>query len=91
MCNNKDVEVSNEELERNELLIWIPSLIREKLNILNIEQLRILHYVLGYNCGEMPAELLTEELEGYDYDEDVANEISNILKRDNFLIMQKPY
>lgn len=83
--------IMNEESERNELLEWIPSLVKEKLNTLSTEQLRILHYVLGYNCNEIPTELLIEEFEGYGYDESIASEISNILKRDNFLIMEKPY
>ncbi len=32
-----------------------------------------------------------EEFEGYGYSEEQALEIAKILKRDNFLIMQKPY
>ena len=88
--NLKEINVSFEN-ERNELLIWIPLLIKEKLNTLSTEQLRILHYILGYNCKEEPTESLIEEFEGYGYGENIATEFISILKRDNYLIIQKPY
>lgn len=88
--NLKEINVSFEN-ERNELLIWIPLLIKEKLNTLSTEQLRILHYILGYNCKEEPTESLIEEFEDYGYGENIATEFISILKRDNYLIIQKPY
>ena len=91
MNETKDNRRSNEEAERNELLTWIPSLVNEKLNILSIEQLRILHYVLGYDSNEASTELLVEEFEGYGYEETIAEELACLLKRDNFLVMEKPY
>ena len=84
-------EEENEDIERNDLLVWIPSLVKEKLASLSTEQLRILHYVLGYNCNEASTESLVEEFEGHGYSEDTANEFANILKRDNFLVIEKPY
>lgn len=88
--NLKEINVSFDN-ERNELLIWIPLLIKEKLNTLSTEQLRILHYILGYNCKEEPTESLIEEFEGYGYGENITTEFISILKRDNYLIIQKPY
>lgn len=49
--NLKDINATFDN-ERNELLTWIPLLIKEKLNTLSTEQLRTLHYILGYNCKE---------------------------------------
>lgn len=69
----------------------IPLLVNEKLNILTTGQLRLLHYILGYDCNEIATELLVEEFEGHSYEEIIAKEISNILKRDNILVMEKPY
>ena len=69
--NLKEINVSFDN-ERNELLIWIPLLIKEKLNTLSTEQLRTLHYILGYNCKEEPTESLIEEFEGYGYGHEYA-------------------
>jgi len=66
-------------------------LIKEKLDTLSTEQLRTLHYILGYNCKEESTESLIEELEGYGYSKDIATEFISIFKRDNYLIFQKPY
>lgn len=88
--NLKDINDTFDN-ERNELLTWIPLLIKEKLNALSTEQLRTLHYILGYNCKEESTESLIEEFEGYGYGENIATEFISILKRDNYLIIQKPY
>ena len=88
--NPKDINATFDN-ERNELLTWIPLLIKENLSTLSTEQLRTLHYILGYNCKEEPTESLIEEFEGYGYGENIATEFISILKRDNYLIIQKPY
>lgn len=88
--NLKDINDTFDN-ERNELLTWIPLLIKEKLNALSTEQLRTLHYILGYNCKEESTESLIEEFEDYGYSKDIAAEFISILKRDNYLIFQKPY
>ena len=88
--NLKDINDTFDN-ERNGLLTWIPLLIKEKLNALSTEQLRTLHYILGYNCKEESTESLIEEYEGYGYSKDIAAEFISILKRDNYLIFQKPY
>lgn len=69
MKNNHNLKDINAifDNERNELLTWIPLLIKEKLNTLSTEQLRTLHYILGYNCKEESTESLIEEFEGYRY------------------------
>ena len=82
--NLKDINATFDN-ERNELLI------KEKLNTLSTEQLRTLHYILGYNCKEESTESLIEEFEGYGYSKDIAAEFISIFKRDNYLIFQKPY
>lgn len=64
--NSKDINATFDN-ERNELLTWIPLLIKENLSTLSTEQLRTLHYILGYNCKEEPTESLIEEFEGYGY------------------------
>lgn len=88
---NKSIDLVNEKTERKELLERIPMLVKNKLNSLTTAQLRILHYILGYESREIDTEALMEEFEGYGYSEEQALEIAKILKRDNFLIMQKPY
>ncbi|RHP31402.1 hypothetical protein DWZ61_08390 [Clostridium sp. AF34-10BH] len=88
---NKSIDLVNEKTERKELLEWIPMLVKKKLNSLTTAQLRIIHYILGYESREINTEALMEEFEGYGYSEEQALEIAKILKRDNFLIMQKPY
>ena len=88
---NNSIDSINEKAERKELLEWIPMLVKDKLNSLTTAQLRTLHYVLGYGSCEIDTEDLMEEFEGYGYSEECALEIINMLKRDNFLIMQKPY
>lgn len=85
------IDLINEETERKELLEWIPMLVKDKLNSLTTAQLRILHYILGYESSEIDTEELMEEFEGYGYSEEHALEIVKMLKRDNFLIMRKPY
>jgi hypothetical protein len=45
--NSKDINATFDN-ERNELLTWIPLLIKEKLSALSTEQLRILHYESNY-------------------------------------------
>ena len=91
MRNKNNMPKTSKEIERNELLAWIPKLMEEKINSLDNEQLRILHYILGYNCKEVSSESLSEELEGYGYDENLSKEIASILKRDNYLVIEKPY
>ncbi len=91
MCKKNDTIRSSDEIERNELLIWIPKLMKAKINVLSINQLRVLHYILGYNCKEASSESLTEELEGYGYSENLSLEIVDLLKRDNYLLIEKPY
>lgn len=85
------VDTINENRERSELLEWIPTLVRDKLSILSTEQLRILHYVLGYNAHEADVEDIKELFEGYGYSETMAQEIAIILKRDGMLVIEKPY
>lgn len=57
---------------------------KNKLNSLTTAQLRIIHYILGYESREINTEALMEEFEGYGYSEEQALEIAKILKRDNF-------
>jgi len=84
-------DVINEKRERDELLEWIPTLVRDKLNNLSTEQLRILHYVLGYDSHEADTELIEELFEGYGYTEELSHEIASIMKRDGILVIEKPY
>lgn len=53
---------------------------KNKLNSLTTAQLRILHYILGYESREIDTEALMEEFEGYGYSEEQALEIAKILK-----------
>ena len=91
MNNHENIDIINEEVERRELLKWIPSLMKDKLNILTTKQLRIIHYVLGYDCNETDQDSLIEEFEGYGYGENIANDIVATLERDGYLILEKPY
>lgn len=50
---NKSIDLVNEKTERKELLEWIPMLVKNKLNSLTTAQLRILHYILGYESREI--------------------------------------
>ena len=61
---NKSIDLVNEKTERKELLEWIPMLVKNKLNSLTTAQLRILHYILGYESREIDTEALMEEFEG---------------------------
>lgn len=76
---NKSIDLVNEKTERKELLEWIPMLVKNKLNSLTTAQLRILHYILGYESREIDTEALMEEFEGYGYSEEQALEIAKIL------------
>ena len=78
---NKSIDLVNEKTERKELLEWIPMLVKNKLNSLTTAQLRIIHYILGYESREINTEALMEEFEGYGYSEEQALEIAKILKR----------
>ena len=62
---NKSIDLVNEKTERKELLEWIPMLVKNKLNSLTTAQLRIIHYILGYESREINTEALMEEFEGY--------------------------
>ena len=77
---NKSIDLVNEKTERKELLEWIPMLVKNKLNSLTTAQLRIIHYILGYESREINTEALMEEFEGYGYSEEQALEIAKILK-----------
>lgn len=89
--DNNQIDLTNEKAERKELLEWIPALVKDKLHSMTTTQLRILHYILGYNSNELDVASLVEEFEGYDYSEENALEVAEILKRDGFLIIRKPY
>lgn len=89
MYSNNNID--SKEIERQELLEWIPALVKTKLNSLTTRQLRILHYVLGYEISEADTESLMEAFEGHGYSEEFAFEIIETLKRDNYIIMEKPY
>ena len=86
--------LSGMNYERNQLLEWIPDLMEEKINTLSTNQLRILHYILGYNASETSTGSLLEEFEGYGYSQNstlTINEFLNILERDNYMFLAKPY
>ena len=82
-----------EVAEREELLEWIPKLANEYLNELTTDQLRILHYIMGYQCKAVTKEFLIEYLEdsGYSYDMDRVLEVFDILQWHKFLILLRPY
>ena len=89
--DNNQIDLINEKAERKELLEWIPALVKDKLHSMTTTQLRILHYILGYKSNELDVASLVEEFEGYGYSEENALEVAEILKRDGFLIIRKPY
>lgn len=91
MYNEEEITKINEATERKELLEWIPKLVKENLNDMTTEQLRILHYILGYYCSEADPESIIEEFEQNNYDEEMAMDILTMLKRDGFFIIERPY
>lgn len=91
MHNPNNIDQHNETTERADLLQWIPKLVNEKLDTLSTNQLRILHYILGYDAKEVDVAIIAGLLESYDYNENTAHNIANILKRDGMLVMERPY
>lgn len=94
-ANNKNIvftdDYGSNNYEKKQLLNWIPSLISLKISELTVEQLRILHYILGYNCSSESPEDLLEELQEYGYSEECSRVLINIFRRDGYLIIKKPY
>lgn len=73
---NKSIDLVNEKTERKELLEWIPMLVKNKLNSLTTAQLRIIHYILGYESREINTEAFKGRIRRYGYSEEQALEIA---------------
>ena len=82
---------SSEDSEYKQLIEWIPSLINTKLHSLSLEQLHILHYILGYNCSNIDDDTLIESLEQFGFNDDCIAKVLESIKLSNFVIINCPY
>lgn len=80
------------EEERLQLYEWIPALFNEKKSELSLDQLRLLHFLLGYEATpQQGLEMFEEALQQYGVDEDVIESILLIVKRDGYVVLATPY
>ncbi len=77
--------------EISQLKEWIPLLVSEKIEHMSIIQLRLLHYILGYETEPMPIKELSDIFQQYDYSESESQNIISILEQEGLLVIEKPY
>ena len=86
MTNNK-VPIKK---EREQLYIWISELFQKNKNKLSIEQLRVLHYILGYDWHP-DFDGLLEYLEQAEVPAHYLILISDVINNNGFVVYRKPY
>lgn len=77
--------------EKKQLKEWLPSLLSSKLDTLSLDQLRVLHFVLGYNSKIASHDEFIDEIEGQGYNTAFGEKIWDILVTGNYFVMEYPY
>lgn len=79
------------EIERIQYIQWLPQLLTEKIDKLSVTQLKLLHFIIGYDSS-----IMTED-DFFDYtveflDNDTeARKIWDSLNKQGVLMMKSPY
>lgn len=79
------------EIERIQYIQWLPQLLTEKIDKLSVTQLKLLHFILGYDSSIMTEDdFLDYTVEFLDNDTE-ARKIWDSLNKQGVLMMKSPY
>ena len=67
---------------------WIPKLVNERINELDVAQLLVLHYILGHDRSLIDKEDFVNNIEASGCTEEDAERMWGIIARNNYFLME---
>ena len=83
--------MSYNENEKTQYRNWIHKLLPQKENELSLIQLKMIHFILGYNTTILSENDLVEYAAGFELTENETRNLWQSLYRQGLLILKEPY